>query len=102
MGRPHLTKNFHFFCKKDMAHPIASREIFFRVQKNFIPPKLEFRHFPRIEGPFPKFTSFDNLFFAQEIDWKPSVILLLCLSHQWKLWFPFLGPFSVFTTSMIS
>ena len=80
-----------------MAHPIPGRKIFFGVQKKFIPPKLavfwEFRHFPRIEGPFPKFTSFDNLFFAQDIMWKPSVILLLCLSHLWKLWFPFLDPF---------
>ena len=40
-----------------------------------------------------KFSSFDNLFFAQEIVWKPSVILLLCLSHLWKLLVPLSWPF---------
>ena len=40
-----------------------------------------------------KFLSFDNLFFAQEIVWKPSVILLLCLSHLWKLLVPLSWPF---------
>ena len=97
LPRPHLTKKFHFFCKKDMAHPIPGRKIFFRVQKKFIPPKLAvfwgFRHFPKIEGPFPKFTFFDHLFFAQKIVWKPSVILLLCMSHLCKLLVPLSWPF---------
>ena len=71
---------------------------FFRGPKKiYPPPKLavfrELLHFPRIEGPFPKFTSSDNLFFAQEIVWKPSVILLLCLSHLWKLLVPLSWPF---------
>ena len=99
-------KNFIFFAKRTWHTQFLAGKFFSGSKKNFIPPKLavfwEFRHFPRIEGPFPKFTSFDNLFFAQEIVWKPSVILLLCLSHLWKLWFPFLDPFSVFTTAMIS
>jgi hypothetical protein len=79
-----------------MAHPIPGLKNFFGVQKNIYPPPKKkkkkkmaafggFYHFPKIEGPFPKFTSFDNLFFAQEIVWKPSVIVLLCLSHLWKL-----------------
>ena len=49
-----------------------------------------------------KFSSFDNLFFAQEIVCKPSVILLLCLSHLWKLLVPLSWPFSVFTAAIIS
>ena len=34
-----------------------------------------------------------NIFFAQEIVWKSSVILLLCLSHLWKLLVPLSWPF---------
>ena len=90
--RPNLTDFFIFFAKRTWHTQFLAGKFFSGSKKNFIPPKLavfwEFRHFPRIEGPFPKFTSFDNLFFAQEIVWKPSVILLLCLSHPWKLLVP--------------
>ena len=85
------------FLQKGHDIPNSWTQIFFRVQKYFTHPKLavfwRLPHFSKIEGPFPKFTSFDNLFFAQEIVWKPSVILLLCLSHLWKLLVPLSWPF---------
>jgi len=88
---------FISFAKRTWHIQFLAAKIFSGSKKNFIPPKLAifwgFRHFPKIEGPFPKFTSFDNLFFTQESVWKPSVILLLCLSHLWKLLVPLSWPF---------
>ena len=88
---------FISFAKRTWHIQFLAAKFFSGSKKNFIPPKLAifwgFRHFPKIEGPFPKFTSFDNLFFTQESVWKPSVILLLCLSHLWKLLVPLSWPF---------
>ena len=97
---------FISFAKRTWHIQFLAAKIFSGSKKTFIPKKLAIfwgiRHFPKIEGPFPKFTSFDNLFFTQESVWKPSVILLLCLSHLWKLLVPLSWPLSVFTRALIS
>ena len=60
LPRPHLTKKFHFFCKKDMAHPIPGRKIFFGVQKKILsPPNWQFFvgsvTFPKLRDHFQNF-----------------------------------------------
>ena len=95
--RGHIWQKNNFFAKRTWHTQFLAGKFFSGSKKFFIPPKLAvfcgFRHFPKIEGPFPKFSSFDNLFFAQEIVWKPSVILLLCLFYLWKLLVPLSWPF---------
>ena len=57
-----------------MAHPFPDWKIFFRDQEQFFPPKLAVfggsRHFPKIEGPFPKIEGqdFERIWLAAHHD----------------------------------